>query len=150
MTVQTKGVKAGGCSSQMNFQLPGRHVGALVELSEDAENRDKTLADLIAGAVESDHSNTINLWFFRLINRKIIKSYRAKEALRATYEIEKHSDAEWVTFNAKTRLRYLLDKYGDRLLGYDSNHVSWTVEVLAWDVVDSSARTVRVLIKNER
>ena len=111
---------------------------------------DKTLADLIAGAVESDHSNTINLWFFRLINRKIIKSYRAKEALRATYEIEKHSDAEWVTFNAKTRLRYLLDKYGDRLLGYDSNHVSWTVEVLAWDVVDSSARTVRVLIKNER
>jgi hypothetical protein len=40
-----------------------------------------------------------------------------------------------------------LDKYGDRLLGYDSMQDVSVIEVLACDLYETSSKNVRVLVK---
>jgi hypothetical protein len=127
------------------LDLPRRHRSELAELAEQAEQLDKPLAEYIAGTVVADHHNTLNFGVFKVVNRTWTQSYRAREATIDASTIE---GAEWVTVNTNTTLRRLLNEYGDRLLGYDAKRDEWTIEILAWDVVDSSVRTVRVLVRH--
>jgi len=126
--------------------LPRRHRSELAELAAHAEYYDRPLLEHMAGAVVTDHQNALNFGVFKVVNRTWSQSFRAREATDIS-EPSIIEGAEWVTVNPNTTLRHLLNEYGDCLLAYDAKREEWTVEVLAWDVVDSSVRSVRVLVR---
>jgi len=127
--------------------LPLQHREQLVELSQDAENLDRSIADHIAGAVVRERKNTVNLWIFKIINNSRTMSYRAREAVLLGNEEQSLDSAEWVTVNAKTTLRHVLKEYGDRLLGYDAMHEEAVIEILACDLFEASSKNVRILVR---
>jgi hypothetical protein len=127
------------------FELARRHRDELRELGEDSMNR--SLQELISGAVVMERKNVVNLGVARVVTRFWSFSYRAKEALPATTDDVVVEGAEWVTVSASTTLRHLINEYGDRLLGYDAKKDELTIEFLSWDVVDATVKSVRVLVR---
>lgn len=131
------------------FPLCRRHREELQALSEDGEVLKRSLVDLLAGAVVLERKNVVNLWVVKFVTRNRSISYRAKEAMiNAVTDVE-YDAAEWVTVNANTTLRHLINEYGERLLGYDSTREELTMELLSYDIVDSTVGSVRVLVRRE-
>jgi hypothetical protein len=127
--------------------LPNAHRGELQNLALDHASLDKTLRDHMSGAVVSDRTNTINLGVIRVAARGWTMTYRASEALMALHNETEVENAEWVTVNANTSLRHLLNEYGSRLIGYDAKRNEFTIEFLSWDLLDTSTKTVRILVR---
>jgi hypothetical protein len=130
------------------FQPVG-HREQLRELALDAEMLDKSIADLIAGSAVSDHSNTVNLWVLRYIVRKQSQSYRAREAVLLAPSPDQVDDVVAVTVSARTTLRQLLKKFGDRLLSFDAQRDQVLLECLGCEIVDSESVSVRVLVRGQ-
>ncbi len=128
-------------------RLPSRMRGELNELAGDASSLDRTIAEHIAGAVILDRRNSVNLGILRVSMRFNSVSYRAREALLAGADSTNVDGAEWVTVSSSTTLRHLLSQYGDRLLGFDTKRDEITIELLSFDIIDSIAKTVRVLVR---
>ena len=131
-------------------RLPQHHRDLLQELAQRAENLDRSLADLIKGAVICERNNTVNLGLVKLTINVWSMSYRAREAVFSAYDELPAGSAEWVTVNANTPLRRLLNEYGDRLLGYDATRNEMSVELFAIEVMDSTIKTVSILVRNDK
>jgi hypothetical protein len=128
-------------------RLPGRMRGELNDLADDAGSLDRSIAEHIAGAVVLDRRNSVNLGVVRVSMRFNSVSYRAREALLTGADCTNVDGAEWVTVRSSTTLRHLLNQYGDRLLGFDTKRDEITFELLSLDIIDSVAKTVRVLVR---
>lgn len=134
-------------SSGSGVGLPMAHRQELESLAHDTAALDRSLREHMSGAIVRDRANTINLGVLKLCARGWTLSYRASEALSALLEDAPIEGAEWVTVNANTTLRHLLKEYGNRLLGYDAKRNEFTIELLSWDLLDTTTRTVRILVR---
>jgi len=148
MSTSTNPPSTSATKGSQYLQCGLRHRHELRKLTEDAIATDKTLAEHLKGIVVTDKSSQISFWVLRLVNRSQTQSYRAGEALASDHYESLTGSARWVTVNSRTTLRHLLNKYGERLLGFEAREDEWSVEVLALEVLDSSIKTVRVLVSD--
>jgi hypothetical protein len=132
------------------MRLSQHHRDLLQTLAHNAENLDRSLADLIKGSVIFERSNTINLGLLKLTINAWSMSYRAREAVFSAYDELPAEAAEWVSVSANTSLRRLLNEYGDRLLGYDATRNEMTVELFAIEIADSTIKTVSILVRKNK
>ena len=136
-----------GAGPPEDVQLPARLREELGALADDASILDRAIGDCIAGAVVHDRSNVINLGFMRINLMSSHVAYRAGQAALTNAIDAACEGVEWVTVNANTTLRHVLNQYGDRLLGFDAKRNESSIQILAFDLVDSVERSVRILVR---
>jgi hypothetical protein len=123
---------------------PRQHE-VIEQLSNDATDLDATVQQRVAGGARLERCSTLNLGVIEVTMSVDNMSYRGKQMLVGDGAIEA-KNAQWVTVSPNTSLTHLLNKYGERLLGYDSEKRQKTIRFLAWDIAGSTEKQVRVLV----
>lgn len=126
--------------------LPSRMRTELRDLADHAGGMDRPILEHVAGAVFLDRRNSFHFGLANVSVRVTTVSYRAREAVLAGASTAMEG-TEWVTINSSVTLRQLLDKYGERLLGFDVKLNEVTIELFLFDIIDSTAKTVRILVR---
>ena len=127
-------------------KTPRVHRASQLAVMERAEHSAIEEADLSA-VVTTTTERTFGGGPLVVVISATQQSFRSREALHSNTSGSSFPRAVWVNVRASMSLQNAFKKYGDRLLAYEARQKDVTVEALGFEIMDSSQRSVSVLVR---